>query len=332
MKIWVVKDLNDPRMIGLANCGSGYIQTTMHGESSGTDSNSKLVAFGTGTDDYKSHLPKPVVEQPKPDEPKPDQPKPDEPKPDQPKPDQPHVENPKPDQPKPDQPKPDQPKLPDPKVEKPDQPTKMPESKWPAYEPKRPAEAKFGQPKDYFNEDFNNPKYEWNWLPAGVRLAKGTPDTNGALEMDANSSFHFNGSVSDCEVRMTLWRDMNDADREKTGSESKGYEVLFRWADATNYCSLQIRSDGFYRIIKVGGGKATVLVGDNKGGYLPIPRWNKDLDYDNIVLTVRKDFVGASFNGNRLGTSNEAGSGSGNVGVRTFNGLKAAIEKLDVNE
>ncbi len=80
------------------------------------------------------------------------------------------------------------------------------------------------------------------------------------------------------------------------------------------------------------GGTAKVLVGDSKGGYLAIPRWNKDLDSDSIVLTVRKDFVGASFNGYRLGTSNEAGGSAGHVGVRTFNGQKAAIEKLDVNE
>ena len=50
------------------------------------------------------------------------------------------------------------------------------------------------------------------------------------------------------------------------------------------------------------------------------------------MLTVRKDFVGASFNGYRLGTSNEAGSSAGHIGVRTFKGQKAAIEKLDVNE
>ncbi len=260
------------------------------------------MAFGNGSDDYKKHLPKPVVEQPKPDEPKPDQPKPDEPK------------------------------LPEPKVTKPDEPTKLPESKWPAYEPKRPAEAKFGKPNDFFNEDFNNPKYDWGWLPAGVRLVKGTPDTNGALEMDANSSFTLAGSVTDCEIRLNIWRELNDSDREKTGTDAKGYEVFFRWSDASNYCSLQIRSDGYYRILKVSGGKATVLVGDSKGGYLAIPRWNKDLDSDSIVLTVRKDFVGASFNGYRMGTSNEAGGSAGHVGVRTFNGQKAAIEKLDVNE
>lgn len=199
-------------------------------------------------------------------------------------------------------------------------------------QPKRPAEAKFGKPNDYFNEDFNNPKYDWGWLPAGVRLVKGTPETPGALEMDANSSLRFGGNVGDCEVRLTIWREMTDADREKTGSDSKGYEVMLRWTDNTNYTSLQIRADGYYRIIKVSGTTATTLVGDNKGGYLPIPRWNKDLDYDTVVVTIRKEFVGASFNGNRLGTSNEAGTATGNVGVRTFNSLKAAIEKLDVNE
>lgn len=81
VKRWDVKDKNDPRMIGLANGGWGIIQMTMHGESSGTDNKSTLVAFGSGSDDHKGHLPKPVVEQPNPDEPKPDQPKPDEPKP-----------------------------------------------------------------------------------------------------------------------------------------------------------------------------------------------------------------------------------------------------------
>ncbi len=321
---WTVKDKSDPRMIGLAGGGWGGVKSTMHGESSGTDTVVTLIAFGTKEDDFNSKLPKPAVETPKPDEPKPDQPKPDEPKPD--------VEGPKPDEPKPDQPKPDEPKLPEARVEKPDQPAKLPENKWPAYEPKKPAEAKFGKPNDFFNEDLSNPRYDWGWLPAGTRLVKGTPDVNGAIEVDANSSFHLGASVSDCEVRLTIWRNMSDDDRNKTGSDSKGYEVHLRWTDASNYSALQIRADGYYRIIKVGGGKTTTLVGDSKGGYLPIPRWDKNADYDTLVVTVRKDFIGGTFNGHRLNTTSEAGSGTGSVGIRSTNGLALAIEKIDVNE
>ncbi len=74
------------------------------------------------------------------------------------------------------------------------------------------------------------------------------------------------------------------------------------------------------------------LVGDSRGDYMPIPRWNKDSEYDEIVLTLRKEFIGGTFNGQRLNTSSEAGGGLGQVGLRTFNGLALAIEKLDVNE
>ncbi len=160
----------------------------------------------------------------------------------------------------------------------------------------------------------------------------GKPGVSGALEMDANKQFDMSGSIKDGEIRMSVWRDMSDSDKRVSGDSAKSYEIRFRAVSANMYHALQIRGDGYYRIIHVSGGKTDVLVGDNKGGYLPIPHWDRNAEYDNITLVFRGKNVAGSFNGTRLASTDAAGEGAGNVGVRTFNGLNMAIETLSVDE
>jgi hypothetical protein len=205
-------------------------------------------------------------------------------------------------------------------------------SDWPKFERKPPAPAQPGKAKDYFNENFSSPIYDWKWLPAGTRVAAPKPGVAGALEVDANKQFQMSGSVADGEIRLTIWRDMNDADRRVNGEAAKSYEVQFRYVNSGDYHALQVRGDGHYRIVRVGGGKTTTLVGDSKGDYLPLPRWDRFAEYDEVVLNFRGSNVFGMFGGKRLGSTDKAGEAAGKVGVRTLNGLAIAIEKMDVNE
>ena len=154
----------------------------------------------------------------------------------------------------------------------------------------------------------------------------------GALEIGSNKGFQSLGNISSGEIRLKVWRDMDEADTRNTGDGSKGYDVVFRYTNASNYCALQIRGDGFYRILRVSNGVPKALVGDNKGGFLPIPRWDRDSLYDDVVVTFSDETVSASFNGHKLLSSNKAGTGSGKIGVSTNNGLKIAVEKMSVDE
>ncbi|MCC6466361.1 MAG: hypothetical protein IT463_13560 [Planctomycetes bacterium] len=205
-------------------------------------------------------------------------------------------------------------------------------SNWPKFERKAPKAAVPGKATDYFDEDFDGPRYDWKWLPGGTRVAAGKPGVSGALEVDANKGFHMDGSVGDGEVSLTLWRDMDEAERRKVGADSKAYEIQFRYSGPNDYHALQVRGDGYYRVVRVSGGKTTTLVGDNKGDYLPVPGWDRDAEYDRVVLTFRGKSVAGTFNGRRLATTEAAGEGAGKVGLRTMNGLAVAIEKLSVDE
>jgi len=276
--------------------------------------------------------PQPPTPEPEPPMPEPEPPTP-EPQPPTPEPEPPAPE-PQPPTPEPKPPTPEPlPPLPEPKPPTPKEPDVDPfKTTWPKFERKAPKPAEAGAAKDFFNENFDAPRHDWRWLPAGTRYVPGKPGINGALEVDPNKSFQMAGRVTDGEIRITAWRDMDDIDRRKSGEAAKGYEVQFRYVNANDYHALQIRGDGFYRIIKVGGGKAVTLVGDNKGGYLPIPKWDRNAEYDNIVLTFRGKSISGMFNGNRLLTSDQGGEGAGQVGVKTFNGLKLAIESMSVNE
>jgi hypothetical protein len=222
--------------------------------------------------------------------------------------------------------------LPEPKPE-PAQPGKDPfKTDWPTYERPHPKPAKPGRALDFFDEDFDNIRYTWDWLPAGVTHVKGTAGTPGSLQVSGDKSFQTLSNVPAAEVRLSLWRDMSEADMRKQGKDAKGYEVQFRWRDAMNYSALQIRGDGFYRIIEFTNGQAKTLVGDSEGGYLPLPRWNRESLYDTVVVTFKDASVSASFNGNKLLSTNSATQSVGKVGVKSLNGLKLDIEKMSVDE
>ncbi|MBZ0137373.1 MAG: zinc-ribbon domain-containing protein [Planctomycetes bacterium] len=227
----------------------------------------------------------------------------------------------------------DPPALPDPDPQPDTEPGPDPfESKWPKYERPKPKPAEPGRASDFFDEDFDNPRYEWDWLPSGVKYVKGVPGVPGALEVSAGKMFHMSGNVAAAEVRLEIWRDMDAPDLKVTGGKAKGYEVHFRFIDLANYHALQIRGDGYYRIVRVSGGQTKTLVGDSSGDYLPIPQWDRDSLYDTVVLTYQGDSVAASFNGRRLATTAKGTAGAGKVGIRSTNGLKFAVEKFSVDE
>jgi hypothetical protein len=204
--------------------------------------------------------------------------------------------------------------------------------KWPAYQPAKPKPAQPGRAVDYFNEHFDNPRYDWRWLPSGVKHVPGSPGKTGVLELGANRSFQLQGNVETGEVRLSVWREMTDADRNAMGADAKGYEVQFRYSGASSYCALQLRCDGYYRLIKVSGGKTTTLIGDSKGDYLPLPGWDRGADLDEVLLVFRGGNVTGTFNGRPLSSTDQAGEGSGKIGVRTLNGLSIEIEKFSVDE
>ena len=235
-------------------------------------------------------------------------------------------------EPEPEPPMPEPEPLPEPEPE-PEPELKDPfKSDWPKYERPTPKPAEPGRAKDFFDEDFDNPRYEWDWLPSGVKVIKGSPSAPGALEVGANKMFQLGGNVASGEIRAKIWRDMDDADARKTGKDVKGYEIQLRFSDAKNYEALQIRGDGYYRIVEVTAGVSRTLVGDTKGDYLPIPRWDRDSRYDDVVVTFSAKNINATFNGHRLASTSKAGGSNGKVGIRTLNGLKVAVEKLSVDE
>jgi hypothetical protein len=80
---------------------------------------------------------------------------------------------------------------------------------------------------------------------------------------------------------------------------------------------LQIRADGFYRIVEFTAGTAKTLVGDAEGGYLPLPRWNRDSLFDTVVVTFKDANVSASFNGHKLLSTTSATANVGKVGIRS---------------
>ena len=224
------------------------------------------------------------------------------------------------------------PALPDPEPVKPAPDTDPFKADWPKWERPRPTPAKPGRAVDFFNEDFNNPLHEWNWLSGGVKYVKGTPGVSGALEVSPNAMFHMSGNVEAAEIRINLYREMTDAEARVDGDKAKGYEVHFRYVDMSNYHALQIRGDGYYRVIRVSGGRQRTVIGDATGGYMPLPRWDRDSRDDVVVLTFKDSNMSATFNGHRLLAADKIDAGIGKIGVRSLNGLKLAIEKLNVDE
>ena len=210
--------------------------------------------------------------------------------------------------------------MPDPDPEPKGDPFK---SEWPAYEAPRPKPAEPGKPVDYFNEDLNNPRYEWDWLPAGVAYQSGGPNRHGAITVAAGKSFQFPGDVENGEVRATI-------ERKSTGDDSGTYELRFR-ASGGNYSALQVRGDGYYRIVSVSGGKTNTLVGNSSGDYLPLPGWSRTSTRDEVLLVFRGSQVTGTFNGRRLNSTSEAPEGAGKVGIATT-GVALSIEKLSVDE
>jgi hypothetical protein len=165
-----------------------------------------------------------------------------------------------------------------------------------------------------------------------VKYVRGGPAKPGAIEVAADKSFRLSGDVADGEIRASIWRNMAGVDPNATGANVKSYEIQFRYQGANNYHALQMRSDGYYRIIKVAGGKTTTLVGTSSGGYLPLPGWDRDNEYDDVLLVFRGTHVTGTFNGKRLSSSSEAGEGAGKVAIRSVNGMNMGIEKLSVDE
>lgn len=290
----------------------------------------------------------PEPDEPEPDEPEPDTPEPDTPEPDVPEPDVPEPDVPEPDVPEPDVPEPDipEPDVPEPDIPEPDEPEPLPEatpdkpepeedpfkSEWPTYERPTPKKAEPGKAKDFFDENFDNPRYDWDWLPNGVSLEKGKPGVPGALKVKPNKQFHLSGDVKNARVSLQVWRDVNQTDEDITGASAKGYEVHFRWKSDLNYHALQIRNDGYYRVVKRSGRKTTVLVGDGNDDYLPIPRWDRGSQFDEVTVICQGDLVAASFNGLRLTSTRDADDAGGKVGFRTLNNLTAEIEAMSVDE
>jgi len=237
-------------------------------------------------------------------------------------------EDPMPEDPQPEDPMPEDPAtLPDPEDTGPDTGPDPFKSDWPAYERKKPKPFVPGKPEDFFAEDFDNVRYDWGWLPAGVKVTDGKPGKPGVLAIGANKQFHTAGKTADGEIRARIKRLAPD---DKTSK--KVYEVHFRYTGPNSYHALQVRADGYYRIIWVSGGKSTTLVGDNNGDFMPIPRWNRNNDSDEVVVTFRGTFVGAQINNVRLMTSDKAGTRAGNTGVATTNGMKVDVQRLSVSE
>ncbi len=186
-----------------------------------------------------------------------------------------------------------------------------------------------GKPVEFFSEDFDVVRYDWDWLPAGINVRNGKAGVSGVMAVGENKQFHISGNVADGEIHTRIKRVVSDAESKKT---KKTYEIHFRYTSANNYHALQVRADGFYRIINVEGGKSTTLVGDDNGHFLPIPRWNRRKLNDEIVLTFKGTFVGAKINGVRLEATDKAGTDAGKTGIRTTNGLKVEVKRLSVTE
>jgi hypothetical protein len=53
---------------------------------------------------------------------------------------------------------------------------------------------------------------------------------------------------------------------------------------------------------------------------------------DEVLLVFRGGNVTGTCNGRPLSSTDQAGEGSGKIGVRTLNGLSIEIEKLSVDE
>jgi hypothetical protein len=266
-----------------------------------------------------------VPEDPVPEDPVPEDPVPEDPVPEDPVPEDPVPEDPVPEDPIPEDPVP----LPEPEDPEPESGPDPFKSDWPKFERKKPKPFKPGKPEDFFSEDFDNVRYNWKWLPGGVSIKKGKPGKPGVLAMSDGTEFHTAGKTADGEIRTRIKRLMSENDRE---ASSKVYEIHFRYTGPNSYHALQVRADGYYRVIWVSGGKSTTLIGDNNGNYLPIPRWNKTKDSDEVVVTFRGSFVGAQINNVRLMTTDKAGTRAGKTGVRTKNGMKVELQRLSVSE